>query len=287
MNKIAVKLIALLFTLAGLALPSRGGYIDNFAVGPQNFHIGVGDASAFGTATDLDPSQVAWGSRSFTIYADQQGCGFRPLDQGSFSVTVSGSAPGSCSVQLAESAGSESDYEPWIYLNYPANGTAVDWSAFDRIVINFSSPPTADLSIQTWVRSDTADGSTTWYAPAIAAAGNNLLTILFSDLLASGIPFTGSNVASCCFSFSPPMVDYFVIGDIQVIKPPSLNAVVSGCDLTLTWPTNAPGFALQHTTNMSQSFAAVTVNPVVAGTNYSVTLPCGCASEFFRLQSGP
>jgi hypothetical protein len=288
MKNIAVKLIALLFTLAGLTLPSRGEYIDNFAVGPQSFQIGAGDASAGGPATNLDPSQVAWGSRSFTIYADQQGCGFRPLDLGSIAVTVNGSAPGSCSVQVAESVTEgENDYEPWIYLSYPGNGTAVDWSAFDRIVISFSSPPTADLSVQTWVTSETDSGSSTWYAPSTAAAGGNLLTILFSDLTASGAAFTGSNVASCAFSFSPPMVDYFVIGAIQVITPPSLNAVMSGGDLTLTWPTNAAGFVLQHTTNMSQSFAAVTANPLVVGTNYSLTLPCGCASEFFRLQSGP
>ena len=89
--------------LAGIALQSRAAYIDNFAVGPQSFFIGVGDASAGGAATDLDTNQVVWGSRSFTIYADQNACGFRQLDQGSISVAVSGSAPGSCNVQLAES----------------------------------------------------------------------------------------------------------------------------------------------------------------------------------------
>ena len=63
------RLAGLLVLLAGIALQSRAAYIDNFAVGPQSFFIGVGDASAGGAATDLDTNQVVWGSRSFTIYA--------------------------------------------------------------------------------------------------------------------------------------------------------------------------------------------------------------------------
>jgi hypothetical protein len=35
---------------------------------------------------------------------------------------------------------------------------------------------------------------------------------------------------------------------------------------------------------MAQSFIAVTNDLVVAGTNYSVTLPCVCPMEFFCLK---
>jgi hypothetical protein len=284
-----IGLAGLLVALAGISLQSRAAYIDSFAVGAQSFFIGAGDASAGGSATGLDTNQVVWGSRSFTIYADQNGSGFRPLDQGSISVTVSGSAPGSCNVQVAESVlQGESDYEPWIYLAYQSDGAAADWSAFDRIVITFTTPPTADMSIQTWAVSDI----TTWYAQTTAAAGTNSVTILFSNLLASGVLFTGSDVVACSFSFSPPMAESFVIGGIQVTRPaapplPCLNAVMSRGGLALTWPTNAAGFALQHTTNLAQSFIAVINNPVVAGTNYSVTLPCACPAEFFCLKRNP
>jgi hypothetical protein len=283
------RLASLLVLLAGLSLQSRADYIDSFAVGPQSFFIGAGDASAGGTATDLDTNQVVWGSRSFTIYADQNGCGFRTLDLGSISVTVSGSAPGSCNVQLSESPlQGDSDYEPWIYLAYQSGGTSADWSAFDRIVMNFATAPTADMSIQAWAVSDI----TTWYAPATAVAGSNSVTILFSNLLATGAAFTGSNIVACFFSFSPPMAESFVIRDIQVTNTaapllPSLNAVKSGGGLTLTWPTNATGFVLEHSTDMAQDFSAVTNSPVVAGTNYSVTLPCACLAEFFFLERSP
>src|ERR1039458_5697625 len=110
-----ICLVSLLALLAGMSLESRAAYIDSFAVGPQNFYIGPWDASAGGSVSGLDTNQVVWGSRSFTIYADQNGCGFRPLDEGSISVTVGGSAPGSFNVQVAEVVTPpESGYEPWI-----------------------------------------------------------------------------------------------------------------------------------------------------------------------------
>ena len=284
-----IRLVGLLVLLAGISLPGRAAYIDSFAVGPQNFLILPGNASAGGSVSGLDTNQVVWGSRSFTIYADQNGSGFRPLDEGSISVTVSGSTPGSFNVQVAEVAPPpESMYEPWIYLAYQSGGLAADWSAFDRIVINFTVPPTADMRIQTDVGSDI-----TWYAETTVAAGAHSATILFSELTAYLNPvFTGSNVLGCSFSFNPPMQESFVIGDIQVIGPaapllPCLNAVKSEGGLTLIWPTNAAGFVLQSTTNKVQSFIAVTNDPVVVGTNYSVTLPCVCPAEFFCLKRYP
>ena len=280
-----IRLAGLLLLLAGISLPGRAAYIDSFAVGPESFFIGPGNASAFGSVSGLDTNQVVWGSRSFTIYADQNGSGFRPLDEGSISITVGGSAPGSFNVQVAEVATPpESMYEPWIYLAYHSGGLAADWSTFDRIVINFTVPPTADMRIQTGVYSGSG-----WYAETSVPAGAHSATILFSDLIPTDTPFTGSNVLDCSFSFNPPMQEYFVIGDIQVTGPaapplPCLNAAKCESGLTLTWPTNAAWFVLQSKINMAQSFIAVTNDPVVVGTNYSVTLPCVCPMEFFCLK---
>jgi hypothetical protein len=283
------RLVGLLVLLAGISLQSRAAYIDSFAVGPQSFYIGPGDASAGGSVSGLDTNQVIWGARSFTIYADQYGSGYRPLDEGSISVTVSGSAPGSCNAQVAEAAmPPESPYYPWIYLAYQSSSFAADWSAFDRIVITFTAPPTTDMSIQTEVTTDV----TTWYAETSVAAGDYSETILFSDLNPTNTVFTGSNVSYCSFSFNPPMQESFVIGDIQVTGTaapllPCLNAVSCEGGVTLAWPTNATGFVLQQTTNWALSFIAVTNSPVVVGTNYSVTLPCACPAEFFRLMHSP
>ena len=284
-----IRLVGLPMLLAGISVPSRAAYIDSFAVGPQSFYIGPGEASAGGSVSGLDTNQVAWGSRSFTIYADQKGSGFRTLDEGSILVAVGGYAPGSLNVSVNEAVmESESPYDPWIYLAYQSGGPAADWSAFNQIVINFTTPPTADLRIQTDVTSDI----TTWYAETLVAAGAYSASIPFSDLNPTDTAFTGSNVLYCSFSFNPPMQESFVIGDIQVTAAampllPCLNAVRCEAGVTLTWTTNATRLVLQHSTNMDQSFSAVTNNPMVVGTNYSVTLPCACPAEFFCLKRSP
>jgi hypothetical protein len=277
---------SLLALLAGISLPGRADYIDNFAVGPESLIIEAGEATAGGIPlSGLDTNQVLWGSRNFYLQADQHDyCGCRPIDTGDFSLTVSGSLPGSCTVQVAESTVTGSSYSPWIYLSYPFNGSALDWSAFDRIVITFTSPPTADMNVQAWLNSDTE----WWYASSTAAAGSNSLTFLFSNLLANdGTSCTGINVKGCSFGFSPPMSDYFVMGDIQVLPTPCLVAAACVGGMTMTWPTNAVGFVLEHTTNLAQSFVPVTNVPVVVGTNYSVALPCSCPAEFFCLTLNP
>jgi hypothetical protein len=176
-------------------------------------------------------------------------------------------------------------YEPWIYLAYQSQGSPADWTAFDRIVITFSAPPTADMNLQTTVTSDI-----TWAAESDVATGTNSVTILFSDLFSAEPEFTGSNVVNCAFSFDPPIFESFAIGSIQLIETaaaplPCISAVKNGNGITLTWPTNAAGFSLHHTTDITQSFCAVTNEPVVDGTNYSVTLPCVCPAEFFCLKS--
>jgi len=272
--------------LAGISLPAQTAFIDSFAVGPQNFHIGPGDASASGSVSGLDSNQVVWGSRNFTIYADQNGCGFRSLDGGSISVSVNGDTPGSLTAVIDELASEgDSGYEPWIYLAYQSSGAAADWSGCDRIFITFSTPPTAGMRLQTYVGSGNS-----WYAETMVPAGAPFVTILFSDLIPTDTPFSGTNVLSCSFSFSPPMQELFAISSIQVIaRPPSplLNAACCPEGLQLTWPTNATGFALQHSMNLTEGFVTVTNKPVAAGTNFCVTLSCTGPAEFFRLASGP
>jgi len=281
-------LAVLFLLLAGFSLPAQTNFIDSFTVGPQSYYINAGDASAGDSVSGLDTNQVLWGSRSFTIYADQLGCGFRPLDGGNLSVGVSGSSPGALNVVVDELASQgDSDYSPWIYLSYQSSGAAADWSDCDRIVIDFSAPPTSDMLMQVYVGSGSS-----WYAGIEVPAGASTVTVLFSGLIPTDTPFTGSNVSLCSFSFSPPMHELFAISSIRVIKGstglalPCLNAERCAEGLRLTWPASAAGFALQHTPDLEQDFVAVTNQPVVDGTNCCVTLPCACPAEFFRLQKG-
>jgi hypothetical protein len=53
---------------------------------------------------------------------------------------------------------------------------------------------------------------------------------------------------------------------------------------TLLWPTNALGFNLEQTTNLTPtSWSLVTNNSVIVDTNNSVTLPDESQQQFFRL----
>ncbi len=75
---------------------------------------------------------------------------------------------------------------------------------------------------------------------------------------------------------------------VAVATRPTLvftNSAANTNQFTLAWPTNAPGFSLQATTNLSPVivWSPVTNNAVVAGTNFSVTLTRTNRNRFFRL----
>ncbi len=67
---------------------------------------------------------------------------------------------------------------------------------------------------------------------------------------------------------------------------PELKIVpVTPGTLMLTWPTNSFGFTLQRNTDLTTTnWLAVTSAPVVAGTNFQVSLTPQGAVEFFHLK---
>ena len=66
---------------------------------------------------------------------------------------------------------------------------------------------------------------------------------------------------------------------------PSLGAILAGPTIILSWPTNAIGFSLQSTTNLSATslWSVVSNAPVVVGENYFVTNSIGGDRRFYRL----
>jgi uncharacterized repeat protein (TIGR03803 family) len=69
------------------------------------------------------------------------------------------------------------------------------------------------------------------------------------------------------------------------LPPPNLSIIASGAYVILTWPTNAPGFNLQSTTNLGSS-AVWTTNlpgPLVVNGQNTVTNPISGTQQFFRL----
>ena len=73
---------------------------------------------------------------------------------------------------------------------------------------------------------------------------------------------------------------------IPVILPPQLSIGLAGANVTISWPTNPAGYALQQHTNLATTnWIAVTNIPIVANTQYNVTLPLSGGQHFYRLLS--
>jgi hypothetical protein len=108
------------------------------------------------------------------------------------------------------------------------------------------------------------------------------------------VGFTGSDGAS----ISVQTVNDFILGvsgpipsikaqGLENIVPsaPILSAVVSGNQLSISWPASALTYTLESTTNMSGlgSWNAVPQSPGVVGSNFTVTMPIGATNTYFRL----
>jgi hypothetical protein len=75
------------------------------------------------------------------------------------------------------------------------------------------------------------------------------------------------------------------IDNIMLQPSPSLAVRVVGTNVVVSWPTNALGFSLQSSTNLTAaSWSNVTNTAAIVGTNYSVTLGARQQKQFFRLK---
>ena len=69
-------------------------------------------------------------------------------------------------------------------------------------------------------------------------------------------------------------------------RVPSLQARTSGHELILSWPTNAVGFTLQSTLQLSPTaiWVDVTNAPAVVGTQFTITNCFSSSAQFYRLR---
>ncbi|MGA2248820.1 MAG: hypothetical protein ABSH48_28020, partial [Verrucomicrobiota bacterium] len=114
---------------------------------------------------------------------------------------------------------------------------------------------------------------------------------LITNGLSAALPYDGD--ATLSYGFDPSgfngawgaLATFY--GTANQTQAPWLALSQSGRGLALRWPTNATGFSLLSSSFLGSSAAwtAVSNRPVVVGTNYSVSLPVGAGSRFFRLQS--
>jgi hypothetical protein len=75
------------------------------------------------------------------------------------------------------------------------------------------------------------------------------------------------------------------IDNIVMQRTPSVTARVVAPNVVLSWPTNALGFSLQSSTNLTAgSWLAVTNTAVIVGSNYAMTLSAPQGKRFFRVK---
>jgi len=68
------------------------------------------------------------------------------------------------------------------------------------------------------------------------------------------------------------------------LPPPQLTITPFAANVTLTWSTNAPGFTLQSTTNLSSPIWTTNLPaPVLVSGQNTVTNPISGTQQFFRL----
>ena len=75
-----------------------------------------------------------------------------------------------------------------------------------------------------------------------------------------------------------------LIGGVPLL--PSLNALPNGNELILSWPTNAVGFTLQSTPNLTPPVTWIdSANPpAVIGTQFTLTNTPSGPAHFYRLR---
>jgi hypothetical protein len=93
------------------------------------------------------------------------------------------------------------------------------------------------------------------------------------------------DVAVFNIALSQSQIQTVMSGDFSSFIPkPPLSITNSSGNLAFSWPAAQGTFQLQSTTNLlSPSWTNVSTSPVQSGTTFTVTLPIGTGTEFFRL----
>lgn len=98
--------------------------------------------------------------------------------------------------------------------------------------------------------------------------------------------YAGTNAFSSLGSLTNPQtLPPLSLTTVVLDQGPTIFTVMTGTNLTLSWPLVSAGFKLQSCTNLaSANWATVTSSvPQMAGTNYQVTVSATDAAQFFRL----
>lgn len=278
--------LAAVACLAGPAVTARGGSVITANLPPQTAIVNIsgtedgaaaynGDQSLWyhpfytGGATQLLQYTVPPGTYSFRLV--------NPADAAS-------RYPALTSGQLSQIFTAWTYNSPWVtdYLVFDGSAATNTGVAqlFDGAFSNTNG---------TWFNYPDAGSA---YAAAVAGGFDNLVRpglpngrngLVFADT------WTFTNTETLIFA----VPDYYLgdnAGGVSVlIAPagpvaPALAILPLGDAVALQWPTNELNYNLEQTETLSAPVWSVVTNPpAVVGTNFSVTLPVGSSTAFFRL----
>ena len=105
-----------------------------------------------------------------------------------------------------------------------------------------------------------------------------------SPAIASPVTLEGQVLSGVTAIAAGPYHTVALIGGVQLL--PSLKARPNGNELILSWPTNAPGFTLQSTLDLTPpvTWLDSTSVPAVIGAHFTLTNTTTGGAQFYRLR---
>ena len=169
----------------------------------------------------------------------------------------------------------------WPFNGDPVNGTlsqTIPTAAGEKLQISFwltsvadasNDPPTNGFAVF-W------NGSTLFMKTNVTASWTNMQYTVFSSGSSGTLQFEFNNTPGA-----------FGLDDVTVsgILAPSIQSVLSGANVVISWPTSATGYQLQSNTNLNTTNWVTVAPPFTTNGNaISASVPHSGTQKFFRLK---
>jgi hypothetical protein len=186
---------------------------------------------------------------------------------------------------------------PYMHLSIQATSSPVPGANLHPLTISFGSdkiygPPSVEFLAQLSGHVVSGTGQTvtfnTYANSTLLTASGNLTASQYIGSWTNGNvnvgnPYSLTEIMTIQAS-SVAGASYSLDGTLYAAPLPVLAITRSGANVVLSWPTNAAGFTLQSTTNISPTaWSAVSPAPVVVNTNWVATNAISGTHKFFRL----
>ena len=277
-------ILAGLVVLAASANTVHAAWIDSFATGPQTVQLVGGTYPSdriTSTLDGMDTAQVFSGTRSVQLVADLE-AGFRGLvNTDSISAVINGTTPGAvtCVMNIANEEGAM-PYHPGVVFNYWSD-TPVDWSAFDRLIVDVTTPPSQTMTLSV---------NLNW-----STSGDEVQVTVNPGATQVEVPLSAFNgvvaaeIQGVSFEFMTAETDTFALGGFRLaggVSRPQLDIALTRTNhVILSWPVSAAGFVAQQSPTVNPaSWIDIALPCQTNATHISVAVPIVAEKGFYQLR---